>query len=85
MEIIENGGNIDEIVEKRGLAQNSDTDFIENLVKEVFANNEKSINDYKNGKTNALGYLVGQCMKASKGKANPGIVKETVTKMLEAE
>ena len=43
----------------------------------------KSINDYKNGKTNALGYLVGQCMKASKGKANPGIVKETVTKMLE--
>ncbi len=85
MEIIENGGNIDEIIEKRGLAQNSDTDFIENLVKEVFANNEKSINDYKNGKTNALGYLVGQCMKASKGKANPGIVKETVTKMLEAE
>ncbi|MGN0622227.1 MAG: Asp-tRNA(Asn)/Glu-tRNA(Gln) amidotransferase subunit GatB [Porcipelethomonas sp.] len=83
-EIIENGGNIDEIIEKKGLAQNSDTDFIENLVKEVFANNEKSINDYKNGKTNALGYLVGQCMKASKGKANPGIVKETVTKMLES-
>ena len=82
-EIMENGGEVDAIIESKGLAQNSDADFIVNLVKEVFANNEKSINDYKNGKTNALGYLVGQCMKASKGKANPGIVKETVTKMLE--
>lgn len=82
-EIMVNGGEVDAIIESKGLAQNSDADFIVNLVKEVFANNEKSINDYKNGKTNALGYLVGQCMKASKGKANPGIVKETVTKMLE--
>lgn len=82
-EIMANGGEVDAIIESKGLAQNSDADFIVNLVKEVFANNEKSINDYKNGKTNALGYLVGQCMKASKGKANPGIVKETVTKMLE--
>lgn len=82
-EIMANGGEVDAIIESKGLAQNSDADFIVNLVKEVFSNNEKSINDYKNGKTNALGYLVGQCMKASKGKANPGIVKETVTKMLE--
>lgn len=82
-EIMKNDADIDKVIEEKGLAQNSDTDFIENLVKEVFANNEKSINDYKNGKTNALGYLVGQCMKASKGKANPGIVKEVVTKMLE--
>lgn len=82
-EIMKNGGEVDSIIESKGLAQNSDTDFIENLVKEVFENNEKSINDYRNGKTNALGYLVGQCMKASKGKANPGIVKDVVTKMLE--
>jgi len=82
-EIMKNGGEVNDIIDSKGLAQNSDSDFIENLVKEVFANNEKSITDYKNGKTNALGYLVGQCMKASKGKANPGIVKETVTKMLE--
>ena len=71
------------IIEKNGMAQNSDTNFLEQLAKEVLANNEKSVNDYKNGKTNALGYLVGQCMKASKGKANPGIVKEIVTKMLQ--
>ena len=56
--------------------------FLEQLVKDVMAANEKSVTDYKNGKTNALGYLVGQCMKASKGKANPGIVKELVTKAL---
>ena len=49
---------------------------------DILAANEKSVNDYKNGKTNALGYLVGQCMKASKGKANPGIVKEIITKYL---
>ena len=80
--IVEDGSDPLKVIEEKGLAQNSDTGFIEELVKEVFANNEKSINDYKNGKTNALGYLVGQCMKASKGKANPGLVKETVTKML---
>ncbi len=83
-EVMNNDSDIDKVIEEKGLAQNSDTDFIDNLVKEVLANNEKSINDYKNGKTNALGFLVGQCMKASKGKANPGIVKETVLKLLEA-
>jgi aspartyl-tRNA(Asn)/glutamyl-tRNA(Gln) amidotransferase subunit B len=70
------------IIEEQGMAQNSDQDFLENLAKEVLADNEKSVSDYKNGKTNALGYLVGQCMKRSKGKANPGIVKEIVTRML---
>ena len=70
------------VIEEKGMKQNSDTGFLEQLAKDVLAQNEKSVNDYKNGKTNALGYLVGQCMKASKGKANPGIVKEIVTRML---
>ena len=72
------------IIEEKGMKQNSDTGFLDQLAKDVLAQNEKSVTDYKNGKTNALGYLVGQCMKASKGKANPGIVKEIVTKMLNA-
>ena len=46
------------------------------------AENEKSITDYKNRKTNALGYLVSQCMKASKGKGNPGIMKDLVLNYL---
>ena len=70
------------IIEQQGMAQNSDEDFLEALAKEVLADNEKSVYDYKSGKVNALGYLVGQCMKRSKGKANPGIVKEIVTRML---
>ncbi|MCD8188499.1 MAG: Asp-tRNA(Asn)/Glu-tRNA(Gln) amidotransferase subunit GatB [Ruminococcus sp.] len=71
-----------QIIEEQGLAQNSDMGFLEQLVNDVLAANEKSVTDYKNGKTNALGYIVGQCMKASKGKANPGMIKELVTKYL---
>lgn len=82
--IVRDGGEPAEIIERLGLAQNSDVESLEKLVNDVLAANEKSINDYKNGKTNALGYLVGQCMKASKGKANPGIVKELVTKALDS-
>lgn len=70
------------IIEEKSLAQNSDNDFLESIAKEVISNNEKSVTDYKNGKTNALGFLVGQCMKASKGKANPGMMKEIVEKYL---
>ena len=55
---------------------------LEALVDEVFANNPQSIADYKNGKTNAMGFLMGQCMKASKGEGNPSIIKELVAKKL---
>ncbi|MEG0615884.1 MAG: Asp-tRNA(Asn)/Glu-tRNA(Gln) amidotransferase subunit GatB, partial [Oscillospiraceae bacterium] len=64
------------IISEKGLSQNSDTSSLELLAKEVISQNEKSVADYKNGKTNALGFIVGQCMKASKGKANPGLMKE---------
>ena len=73
---------IDEIIAEKSLAQVSDTAALEKIADEVLALNEKSVADYKNGKTNALGYLVGQCMKASKGKANPGLMKEIVLKKL---
>ncbi len=74
--------DIDEIIAEKSLAQVSDTAALEKIADEVLALNEKSVADYKNGKTNALGYLVGQCMKASKGKANPGLMKEIVLKKL---
>lgn len=80
--IIEENKDPLQIIEEKGMKQNSDTGFIEQLAKDVLAQNEKSVQDYKNGKVNALGYLVGQCMKASKGKANPSVVKEFVTKLL---
>ncbi|MCI7349841.1 MAG: Asp-tRNA(Asn)/Glu-tRNA(Gln) amidotransferase subunit GatB [Ruminococcus sp.] len=80
--IIAEDKEVAEIIAEKGLSQNSDTSALEAIAKEVLAANEKSINDYKNGKTNALGYLVGQCMKASKGKANPGLMKEIVTRLV---
>ncbi len=81
--IVESGADVDKVIEEKSLAQVSDTSALEELAKKVLAENEKSVNDYKNGKTNALGYLVGQCMKASKGKANPGAIKEIILKYLE--
>ncbi|MBZ4669815.1 MAG: aspartyl-tRNA(Asn)/glutamyl-tRNA(Gln) amidotransferase subunit [Clostridiales bacterium] len=71
-----------DVIKEKNLAQNSDADYLEKLARDVLAQNEKSVTDYKNGKTNALGFLVGQCMKASQGKANPGMMKEIVLKML---
>jgi len=80
--IVESGADVDKVIEEKSLAQVSDTSALEELAKKILAENEKSVNDYKNGKTNALGYLVGQCMKASKGKANPGAMKEIILKYL---
>ena len=70
------------IVEKEGLAQTSDTGEIEKFVDEVLAGNEKAVADYKSGKTNILGFLTGQVMKASRGKANPALVQELLKQKL---
>ncbi len=81
-ELFTNGGDPEAIVQAKGLAQVSDTAALEAIVKDVLAQNEKSVADYKKGKTNAAGYLVGQCMRASKGKANPQVVRELLEKAL---
>jgi aspartyl-tRNA(Asn)/glutamyl-tRNA(Gln) amidotransferase subunit B len=70
------------IVEREGLAQTSDPGAIERFVDEVLAANEKVAADYKSGKTNVLGFLVGQVMKASRGKADPALANELVKKKL---
>ena len=74
--MLKTGDAPQKIVDAKGLGQISDEGALKAIVDEVVANNQKSIEDYKNGKTNALGYLVGQCMKASKGKGNPADMKE---------
>ena len=66
------------LVKKMGLEQVSDVGAIQKLVDETIAENPKSVADYKAGKDKAIGYLVGQIMRKSRGKANPGMV----TKML---
>ena len=67
------------IIKEKGLTQISSSDELEKLVDEVLQNNPQSIQDFKAGKKQAAGYLMGQVMKASKGQANPQIAK----KMLE--
>ncbi len=71
------------LVERDGLAQTSDPAAIEAFVVDVLAANEKSVNDYRAGKTNVMGFLVGQVMKASRGKADPALVNDVVKKKLE--
>ncbi len=77
-EMFESGGTPEEIVEKKGLSQISSKDDLVDLVRQVLKDNPKSIEDYRNGKAQAAGYLVGQVMKASRGKANPKIAQELV-------
>ncbi len=81
--LLEQDKPVKDIISELGLAQVSDTAALERIADEVLAANEKSVNDFKNGKTNALGFIVGQCMKASKGKANPAMMKEIITKKLD--
>lgn len=72
------------IVEEKGLVQISDMGAIETIILEVLEANSKAIEDYKKGKGNSIGFLVGQVMKASKGKANPGIVNELLKSKLDS-
>ena len=74
-----------DIVAEKGLAQVSDQSVLQQIVDQVAAANQKSIDDYRGGKTNALGFLVGQCMKASKGKGNPAIMRVMLLKILNQE
>ncbi|UCZ55222.1 Asp-tRNA(Asn)/Glu-tRNA(Gln) amidotransferase subunit GatB [Bacillus shivajii] len=75
-ELIENGGDPEEIVKEKGLVQISDEGEITTMVNDVLDSNQQSITDYKNGKDKAIGFLVGQVMKASRGKANPQMVNQ---------
>ncbi|HTV73922.1 MAG TPA: Asp-tRNA(Asn)/Glu-tRNA(Gln) amidotransferase subunit GatB [Candidatus Acidoferrales bacterium] len=70
------GGSPRAIVDAEGLAQVSDLGAIDSIVNEIIAANERTVADYKAGKTKVIGFLVGQVMKASRGKANPKLVEE---------
>ncbi len=70
------------IVEREGLAQTSDSGELEQFVGDVLAANAQAAADYKAGKTNILGFLTGQVMKASRGKANPALVQDLLKQKL---
>ena len=75
-ELIEHGGDAAKIVKEKGLVQVSDSGQLLAWVNEALDNNPKSIEDYKNGRDRAIGFLVGQIMKASKGQANPQMINK---------
>jgi len=82
-EAMTNGeGNADEIIDKKGLKQITDSGAIEGLIDEVIANNPSQVAEYQGGKAQLLGFFVGQVMKASKGKANPGQVNQILKQKL---
>lgn len=82
--MLESGKMPDAIIKEEGLETVSDSGAIEGIVDKVIADNPKAVADYKSGKTNVVGWLMGQVMKASGGKVNPKMATELVAKKLAA-
>lgn len=84
-EMFETGKAPESIVKEKGLAQISDTGALSGIIAEVIKANPQSVEDFKAGKEKAIGFLVGQVMRATKGQANPGLVnrmlKETLSRL----
>ena len=72
----------DKYIEENGLKQVNDEGALKATIEKVIADNPQSVEDYRNGKKQAIGYLVGQTMKAMQGKANPGMVNKLLQELL---
>ncbi|RMF92585.1 MAG: Asp-tRNA(Asn)/Glu-tRNA(Gln) amidotransferase subunit GatB [Candidatus Schekmanbacteria bacterium] len=83
-EMYKNGKTPDEIVEEKGLEQVSDEGEIAGIIDRVLAENTKQVEQYLGGKEKVAGFFVGQVMKATSGKANPGLVNKILKEKLEA-
>ncbi|MFB5661195.1 Asp-tRNA(Asn)/Glu-tRNA(Gln) amidotransferase subunit GatB [Alteribacillus sp. HJP-4] len=83
-DLMEKGGDPETIVKDKGLVQISDEGELKKIVDGILDNNPQSIEDFKNGKDKALGFLVGQVMKETKGKANPQLVNKLIKEGMEA-
>jgi aspartyl-tRNA(Asn)/glutamyl-tRNA(Gln) amidotransferase subunit B len=81
-EMFESGKSPKVIIEEKGLVQNSNEDEIRQVVVKVLENNPKAVEDFKDGKTRIVGFIVGMVMKESKGKANPQIANKLVSEEL---
>lgn len=81
-ELIQNGGDAQSVVEANGWIQLSDPAKLLPIINDILDNNAQSIEDYKNGKDRAIGFLVGQIMKTTKGQANPGVVNKLLNQEL---
>lgn len=75
--------DVEKYAEEKGYIQNSDEGEMTEIVKQVLTDNAKAAEDVRNGEMKAIGFLVGQVMKASKGKANPALAQRLIKKELE--
>lgn len=82
IELVTNGGDPEKIASDKNLLQVSDEGAIADIVAKVLVDNPKAAEDVKNGEMKAIGFLVGQIMKASQGKANPSMAQELIKKQL---
>jgi aspartyl-tRNA(Asn)/glutamyl-tRNA(Gln) amidotransferase subunit B len=83
--MVESGESADAIVSREGLAQNSDEDALVVIVREVVSRNADAVAQYRAGKTQTFGFLVGQVMKQSGGKANPTLASQLLRRELAAK
>lgn len=84
-EMTTQGGDPEQIAESRNLIQMSDASAIETIVEQVIKENPAAADDVRSGETKAIGFLVGQVMKSSKGKANPQMAQTLLNKLLNTE
>jgi len=80
--MFETGRDAEVIVKEKGLVQISDEGELVKIVEKVLADNPGPVEDYRSGKERALGFLVGQVMKATRGKANPQLVNKLLKERL---
>lgn len=82
LELAQNGTSPDKFIEDNNLKQIGSSDEIEAVVRQIIANNQQSVADYKSGKVKLFGFFVGQVMKATQGKANPTMINDILLKLL---
>ncbi|SDY58648.1 Asp-tRNA(Asn)/Glu-tRNA(Gln) amidotransferase subunit GatB [Tindallia californiensis] len=82
-EMVETGKEAHLIIEEKGLKQISNIEELQTITEKVLKENPESVQDFKNGKKQAVGYLMGQVMKATKGQANPKVAKEMLENLLQ--
>ena len=81
-EIWVTGTRVSEVIDSKGMQQISDEGELENIIESILNENNNQVNAYKSGKDKLFGFFVGQVMKATQGKANPGLVNELLKKKL---
>ena len=77
-----NGENAQDIIDKEGLKQISNTDELNKIVDNIIKNNYKSVEEYQNGKDKLFGFFVGQVMKETQGKGNPKLINQILKEKL---